>query len=202
MTMAAFAVLMAALCAQLFSLQVVRAQELQARARRQWMSEAVIAPRRGAILDRNGVPLAMSATSYTACASPRQVKDARVFADAAAAVLDMDAADIVKKVSDTGKGSVVLKRRLARETAQAVRTLAARDRASGDNLLSGLYLEEDSSRYYPMGSFASQLLGLTTIDGVGQAGLEKTLDACLAGRSGRVLSEVDGRGRALAYGAQ
>jgi len=200
--MALFFALTLALCAQLFNLQVVRAQELQQRAQRQWTSEAVIAPRRGSILDRSGVPLAVSATSYTACITPRQVRDAGAFARVIAPVLDLDEDDIVKKASDTSRGSVILKRRLSRESAQELKTLYARYKASGENLLSGLYLQEDSSRYYPMGAFATQLLGLTTIDGVGQSGLEKTLDRYLAGRSGRVLSEVDGKGRALAYGAQ
>ena len=200
--MAAFLALMLALCAQLVNLQILRANELQQRAQRQWTSEAVIAPRRGAILDRNGETLAVSATSYTACATPRQVTDAREFARIVAPVLDMEEDDIVKKVSDAGKGSVILKRKLSRESAQALKTLYARYKASEKNLLSGLYLEEDSSRYYPMGSFATQLLGLTTIDGVGQSGLEKSLDKYLAGRSGALLSEVDGKGRALAYAAQ
>ena len=48
----------------------------------------------------------------------------------------------------------------------------AEHRAAGSKALNGLYLEEDSKRYYPMGAFATQLLGLTTIDGVGQSGLE------------------------------
>ena len=200
--MAAFLALMSALAVQLFNLQIVRAQELQERARRQWTSEAVIAPRRGSILDRNGTPLAVSATSYTACVSPRQVKDVQAFSRVLAPVLDLEENDIAKKASDTGKGSVILKRKLSRETAQTVKTLYARCRESGDDSLSGLYLEEDSSRYYPMGAFATQLLGLTTIDGVGQAGLEKSLDKYLSGRSGFSLTEVDGRGRALSDGAQ
>ena len=53
-----------------------------------------------------------------------------------------------------------------------------------------------------MGQFAAQLLGLTTIDGVGQSGLEKSLDKYLAGREGAVLSEIDGKGRTLEGGTQ
>ena len=200
--MAAFALLTLALMAQLFNLTILRAGELQRRAQRQWTSEAAIAPRRGSILDRNGVPLAVSATSYTACATPRQVTDPEAFARVVAPVLELEEADIAKKVSDRSKGSVILKRKLSREAAQAIKTLRAQYKASEKNLLSGLYLEEDSSRYYPMGSFATQLLGLTTVDGVGQAGLEQSLEKYLAGRSGALLSEVDGKGRALAYGAQ
>ena len=200
--MAVFFLLTLALVAQLFNLTILRARELQQRARRQWTSEATVAPRRGSILDRNGVPLAVSATSYTACATPRQVTDPEAFARVVAPVLELEEGDIIRKVSDKSKGGVILKRKLSREAAQALKTLRAQYKASEKNLLSGLYLEEDSSRYYPMGSFATQLLGLTTIDGEGQAGLEQSLEKYLAGRSGALLSEVDGKGRALAYGAQ
>ena len=110
--MAAFLALMSALAVQLFNLQIVRAQELQERAQRQWTSEAVIAPRRGSILDCNGTPLAVSATSYTACVSPRQVKDGQAFSRVLAPVLDLEENDIAKKASDTGKGSAILKRKL------------------------------------------------------------------------------------------
>ncbi len=73
---------------------------------------------------------------------------------------------------------------------------------AGTGELDGLYLEEDSRRYYPMGAFATQLLGITTIDGVGQSGLEKSLDKYLSGKSGMVLDEIDGKGRQIDYGAR
>ena len=43
------------------------------------------------------------------------------------------------------------------------------------------------------------MLGLTTIDGVGQSGLEKQLDKYLRGKDGLIVSEVDGRGNELPY---
>ena len=52
-----------------------------------------------------------------------------------------------------------------------------------------------------MGELGCQILGLTTIDGVGQAGLEQTLDSYLSGKAGRVLEEIDGKGRELDYSA-
>ncbi len=199
--MAAFFLLFCALTARLFYLQVVQAEDLQRRAQAQWTSQSVIAPTRGKILDRNGTVLAMSATAYTVSASPRQVVDPLAFARILAPVLDMEEEEIVRRVSDTSKGGVTIKRQLDREIAQQIKTMMAEHTARGSKALSGLYLEEESRRYYPMGEFAAQLLGLTTIDGVGQAGLESSLDSYLSGKAGRILEEIDGKGRELSYGA-
>ncbi len=195
--MAAFFMLFSALSARLFILQVLESEALQRRAQSQWTSESVIAPTRGRILDRNGRVLAQSATAYSASVSPRQVTDPARLARLLAPVLDMDAAAIEKKASDTSKGGVTLKRQLSRDRAQQLKAMKAEYARAGSDALRGLYLEEESRRYYPMGQFAAQLLGLTTIDGVGQAGLEQALDRYLSGREGRVLQEIDGKGRAL-----
>ena len=192
--------LFSALGGRLFWLQVVEGRALQRRAQSQWTSESAIRPTRGRILDRKGAVLAQSATAYTASASPRQVVDADRFAALLAPVLDMEAAVIRRKVSDTRRGGVTLKRQLPRETAQQLKRMKAEHAGAGSDALNGLYLEEESKRYYPMGAFATQLIGLTTIDGVGQAGLEQSLDRYLSGKAGRVLSQVDGKGRALGVG--
>ena len=193
--------LFAVLGARLFYLQCITAEDLQRRAQAQWTSESVVRPTRGMILDRNGAVLAQSATAYTVCASPRQVEDASAFAQLLAPILDMEAATIRDRASDTSKGGVTIKRQVSREVAQQLKTMLAEHRAKESDALNGLYLEEESKRYYPMGAFAAQLIGLTTIDGVGQAGLESALDSYLSGKNGRVLDEIDGKGRALSYGA-
>lgn len=198
--MAVFFMLFTALGARLFYLQVIAAEDLQRLAQSQWTSESAIQPTRGQILDRNGAVLAQSATAYTASVSPRQVTDAARFAAILSPVLDMEAATIEKRASDKSRGGVTLRRQLPRETAQQIKRMKADYAAAGNRALDGLYLEEESKRYYPMGAFATQLIGLTTIDGVGQAGLEQSLDRYLSGKAGRVLSEIDGKGRALGYG--
>lgn len=199
--MAIFLVLFLALGARLFRLQILEAESLQLRAQSQWTSESTIQPTRGRILDRNGAVLAQNATAYTLSVSPRQVKDARALAQVIAPILDMDADGIAKKASDTSKGGVTLKRQLSRDSAQEIKALLAQDAQAKDPVLTGLYLEEESKRYYPMGEFACQVLGLTTIDGTGQAGLEQSLDSYLSGKAGRVLEEIDGKGRELDYSA-
>ena len=199
--MAIFLALFLVLGVRLFDLQILQARSLQTRAQAQWTSESSIRPTRGRILDRNGAVLAQSATAYTLCASPRRVGDAQALARMLSPVIGLDADVIVEKVSDRSRGGVTLKRQLPREIAQELRTLIAADARSGECILSGLYLEEESRRYYPMGDFACQLLGLTTIDGTGQAGLEQSLNSYLSGKNGRVLEEIDGKGRELDYSA-
>ena len=199
--MAIFLVLFSALGVRLFYLQIIEAESLQIRAQAQWTSESTIQPTRGRILDRNGAVLAQSATAYTLSVSPRQVKDAQALARIISPIIDVDAETIAQKAGDTSRGGVTVKRQLSRETAQEVKSLIAQDASSGAKLLSGLYLEEESKRYYPMGELGCQVIGLTTIDGVGQAGLEQSLDSYLSGKAGRVLEEIDGKGRELSYSA-
>lgn len=195
-----FCVLFCALGVRLFYLQIICGEELQLRAQAQWTSESSIQPTRGRILDRNGAVLAQSATAYTLSVSPRQVKDARVLAKILSPIIDVQEEKIAERAGDTSRGGVTLKRQLSRESAQEIKALIAQD-ASAGGLLRGLYLEEESKRYYPMGELACQVLGLTTIDGVGQAGLEQSLDSYLSGKAGRVLEEIDGKGRELSYSA-
>ena len=197
--MAVFAALFMMLSARLFYLQLIASEELQRLAQAQWTSESIIAPSRGRILDRSGSVLAMSATAYTASVDPRQVSDAQAMARILAPVLNMDEADIVKKAGDTARSSVILKRQLNRETARQLKAMLAEYREAGSDALNGLVLDEDSQRFYPYGEFLSQVIGITTIDGVGQAGLENSLNDYLSGKNGLVLGEIDGKGRALSY---
>lgn len=198
--MAVFFLLFSALSVRLFMLQVIAAEDLQRRAQAQWTSESAVRPARGRIFDRHGAVLAQSATAYAAAVSPRQVSDPARLAAILAPVLDMEAAAIERRASDTSRGGVTLKRQLPRETARQIKAMKAEYTAAGSDALDGLYLEEETRRYYPMGRFAAQLIGLTTVDGTGQAGLEQSLDRWLSGRAGRVLTQVDGKGRALNTG--
>jgi stage V sporulation protein D (sporulation-specific penicillin-binding protein) len=198
--MAAFLLLFVALSARLAYLQMVSSADLQRRAQAQWTSESVISSSRGEITDRNGNVLAISATAYTASVNPRQVADVQALSEILSPILGIDASEITKKASDTSKSSVILKRQLTREIAQQLKTMLAEHKAAGSNALDGLVLDEDSQRFYPYGAFASQLIGITTIDGIGQAGIEESLNDYLSGKSGKVLGEIDGKGRALAYG--
>lgn len=195
----AMCVLFCIIVSQLVNLQVIISGELQERAQSQWTGKSRVSARRGTITDRGGAVLAMSATAYAVSASPRQVKDPAAFARELGAIIEIDGAAVAKKVSDRTKGGVTLRRQVPRETAQQLLQRYEQLRAAGDDSLSGLYLEEDQLRVYPMGAFLTQVLGLTTVDGTGQSGLEKQLNKYLSGKDGAIVREVDGRGNELPY---
>ena len=60
--------------------------------------------------------------------------------------------------------------------------------------LEGVVLSENSSRYYPYGDLLTQVLGYTTIDNVGQSGLELYYNNYLKGVDGYALEESDVHG--------
>ncbi len=63
--------------------------------------------------------------------------------------------------------------------------------------LAGIYAVGDTSRSYPDGALAAQVLGFTNRDGVGVEGLEHSQDSLLRGMDGKIVAEIDKDGRFL-----
>ena len=61
-------------------LQTAKAAEFSRAAEAQRTQTVTLTPRRGAILDRDGQPLAISVEAYTVYAAPRSIKDPRAVA--------------------------------------------------------------------------------------------------------------------------
>ena len=72
------------------------------------------------------------------------------------------------------------------------------DKETGDRIraygLSGLKVDEDYKRYYPLDTMASTVLGFTGADNQGILGLEVKYDSYLQGTSGKILTLTDARG--------
>ena len=83
----------------------------------------------------------------------------------------MDSAEI-KKDMTADQALVRITKGLEKETADKIRELD----------MYGLQLAENTKRYYPLGNFASQLLGSVNDDGAGRTGVEsmfKKFDNCI-----------------------
>ena len=127
--------------------------------------DAIMASR-PAILDRNGLEMAVDIRVPSLFAEPRRIIDVDEAADAIRTVLpDLDPAWLRNRL--TGEQGFVW---VAREL-----TPAQRDRIMRLGI-PGLDFVEESRRFYPGGSVASHLLGAVNIDNVGIAGIEKHLD--------------------------
>ncbi len=181
MVFVSFAVILGALGVRLVFLQVIDGEELQREAMEQQTRDYEVASRRGTIYDRNRKVLAQSATVETVTANPNEIrkgkKDPAKIAAELSIVLEMEAADI-QKLLEKETNHVTIKRKIDVEVAAKVRELN----------LAGIYLQEDSKRYYPYGNFASHVIGFTGTDNNGLAGIEMVYDEELKGVPGRVIA--------------
>ncbi len=182
------------LVVRLIKIMVIDGDEMESRAESQQTRNTTLSATRGKILDSTGTVLARNATAYKVVIWPQSIKtdERERIAKELAELLGMDYAKVLEKVSSS-KQEIVLARQIERETVEKIEDL---------KLGIGVGTAIDTKRYYSGGSLFSQLLGFTTVDGVGQAGLEQKYDKYLAGEDGRMITETDARGNALAYGTQ
>lgn len=183
------------LIVRLADIQLFQNEELENKAESQQTKDTMLSAARGMILDSTGVVLARNGTAYKVVLWPNNINAAereRV-ATELAELLDMDYAKVLEKVSNTKQQEIILARRVERETVDAIAAL---------KLGNGVGTAIDTKRYYTNGRLFSQLLGFTTVDNVGQAGLEQELNEYLAGTDGEMVTETDSKGNPLAYGVQ
>ena len=183
------------LLARLFYVQIVWGPELQEKALLQWTMDTSLSAERGRIMDRDGQVLAQSGTAYMVEINPKQIKSDELVrvATELSNTLGMNYDYVLGKISDTTKQQIILKRQV--ERTQVDQLIACR-------LGNGVTFGIDTKRYYPLGNMLSQTLGFTTVDGVGQEGVERSYNKYLAGEPGRLITETDRDNKPLAYGTQ
>ncbi len=173
-----------ALVAQLIQLQVIRHEELTAKARKYWERTYVKASRRGDIRDVRGTLLATSKPVKTVCADPSVIGTNYVaVANALAPLLEMSTTNLLEKLQPrfvTNKAGaviqdkyVVLKRKVEVERWQQITNVMAHlDFVPNEKALPrkareyfyrvrtrALMTEPDEERVYPNGSLAAHLVG-------------------------------------------
>jgi cell division protein FtsI (penicillin-binding protein 3) len=126
---------------------------------------------RADIVDRNGEQLATSVSVYSLVANPKLIWDPREVATRLAGVLpDIDVETMTARLSDQSREFVWVERGLTPRQRQTVFDLG----------LEGLRFEEETSRAYPRGTLAGQVLGYVNVDGIGAGGIEYSQNARLA----------------------
>lgn len=184
-----------AILARLFQLQVIDHPYYAAEARQTRVHEETVSSRRGAILDENGYPLAVSIDTYDVMVEKRAWEDpakADAAAKAIAAVNGSNPAVMVSQVLGSQTYETAVARGLNYEQASKIR----------DASLYGVRLLESSRRVYPEGNLAAQLIGFLGQDQDGLTGLEADLDPVLGGSKGELVTERDGLGNALFFGTR
>ena len=216
-----------AVIVRLAFLQIVNQEFYEQKALSSQTRDITIYPTRGTIYDTNGKPLAISASTEMLIVNPRQItpKEASELSDHEMQMLGLTSKK--QTLTDTQKEAVKAYRLdllqaelpglLEEVTAEDVLTKAQKNNAYqvlmrgiekdkadeirqfiSDNSLKGaLYFTEDSTRYYPYGSFLAHVLGCVGTDEQGLTGLEKKYDDILTGTAGRAVTLTDARGNAL-----
>ncbi len=140
---------------------------------------------RGMITDRNREALAISTPVESVWASPADVNITPAQTKRLAQLLELDAAEIHKRLADGSREFVYLKRHLPPEQAAKVVELN----------VPGVFLQREYRRYYPGSEYFAHLIGFTNVDDQGQEALELAFDSQLAGKPGsrRVIKDRLGR---------
>jgi cell division protein FtsI (penicillin-binding protein 3) len=122
---------------------------------------------RAEIVDRNNLPLASTYEAFAVAARPFDITgDKARLAERIAAILpERPPAAIAAALEHPGKFRYIA-RRIRPQQAQALRELGE----------PGITLEREPDRLYPNLSLAAHLIGYTSIDGEGAAGIERAFD--------------------------
>jgi len=139
---------------------------------------------RGEMLDRTGVPMALTLEARDVYANPSLVVDASAEAEQIARVLGLKAKNVLAALTTPGTFAYI-ERQVDADVAQHV----------ADLHLSGIGLLPVAKRYYPAGPVAPQVLGFVNVDGVGITGLERQYDPLLAGSPGERTVELSAQGQ-------
>jgi stage V sporulation protein D (sporulation-specific penicillin-binding protein) len=176
-------------------IQIVQGEKLQKMAFDQQNRGRVISPRRGSILDRNGKDLAVSASVETITVNPKDIKTVEsvdTVAQKLAELLKMDK-DKVYKIITSNTSYQVLKKKVDKEIGDQVRKWAE------DEDIPGIFIDEDTKRFYPNRNLGSHIIGFTGSDNQGLEGIEATMEKYLKGVPGKILSETDARGNEMPF---
>lgn len=176
--------------ARLVYLQVVRYDQMVARADRQQMRTVDASAKRGEILDRHGRVLAYSVDADTVYAVPSEIEhEAEVAARLCAALDDCSdrERDVIAERLGRPRAFAYVRRQVSPEEARRVEALH----------LDGVGFLKETRRYYPNKELAAHLLGYVGVDSRGLHGIESAYDSQIRGRAGRVLIQTDARHRAF-----
>jgi cell division protein FtsI (penicillin-binding protein 3) len=166
-------------------LQVSQSEWLEGLAQEQYLKEITLEPMRGAIVDRHGVPMAVSVMTDSIFAMPRELEDKRAAARQLADALEIDPNTLEEKFSSR-KHFTWIKRRVPPKEVERVRGLN----------LPGVHSTRESRRYYPSRELAGSIIGFAG-DGRGLEGIELMFDGRLRGSTVLAQGLRDARGNLL-----
>ena len=207
------------LLVRLWQIQIRDYDKYQGMAVEQQTADSTVEANRGTIYDRSGETLAMSATVYNIQLSPKEIlacqeayreKAANAaengktldypeptnefIASNLAQILDLEEADILKRLAKTSSMYEMIKWRVEDNERDAVISFI------NENHITGIYTPPTTKRYYPKNSLAAQVIGWVNYsEGRGAYGVEAQYDEALSGETGRIVTAKNGDGTQMLY---
>lgn len=176
------------LAARAVELQLIDREFLIGRGEAAAVREVKIEAHRGAIVDRNGRPLAISTPVESLYADPREIANARDSWPQLAKQLKRNPQQFARTLeANQNKSFVWLARHLTPTEAQGALKLN----------VPGVYVRNEYRRYYPAGEVLGHVIGMTSQDDKGLEALELAYDSWLAGEEGLKRVIRDNRGRRI-----
>lgn len=186
----------------LFTMQIIDYEKYQSQVIDNIQQESSVPAERGQIYDRNMIAIATNVTTYRVFISPSDIlaleskskegiKYSELIADKLSEILDVDYDFIIEKTQKIRRKDETIKRNVDEETADLVRAFV-----SENKLTTCLYLEATSMRYYPYGSLAANVIGLTGTDG-GLLGIELKYNEYLTGTPGRYITTKNAQSQSM-----
>ncbi len=175
----------ALLLGRAFFLQGFDNDFLQAKGEARFMRVVEMPASRGAVMDRNGKPLAVSTPVESIWASPAEMSLDPSQMAALGAALNIDRKALNARLAEKDKNFVWLKRQLS--PAEAKKVIALK--------IPGVFQQREYRRFYPSGDVAAHVIGFTGKEDQGQEGIELAQQAHLSGSPGqrRVIKDRKGR---------
>ncbi len=174
----------AALLVRFFHIQVIRANDLSDRSKRQGGNKVNLAAVRGAVKDKNGNELATNVVHYSFAIHPSEVENREQLITAFSEATGRERKYYEARFNEP-VNYVFLERNLRSEVARPLLELSDR----------GLVSSRHGYRSYPHKNVASQIIGFTNVDNRGIEGVEKQFDKNLQGKDGWIVLQQDGKGR-------
>ena len=172
-------------------LQFIKGEKLQHMAYIQQTLDRSINAKRGTIYDATGKKiLAVSSTVETITINPVNIEksDKEKVARALSEIFEIDYEKTLKKVSKKSAIETIAKK-VDREKSDKLRTWM-----NEKNIIKGINIDEDTKRFYPNNSLASQIIGFCGSDNQGLDGIEAIYDEELKGSKGKIVKMTDAKG--------
>ena len=171
-------------------IQLVQGKELSELAYEQQTLDRSINPKRGTIYDANGTALAVSSTVETVTVNPGNIakENKEKVAKKLSELFELDYDTVLKKVSKRSSIETIVKK-VDKEKTDNLRVWMKEN-----NITEGINIDEDTKRYYPYNTVASQIIGFCGSDNQGLDGIEAKYENELKGTKGSIQRHTDATG--------